>query len=133
MIRAIEVGKWQDNLLHRSMKFIFELTTNDGQRLLYARTTREGGNTWDGWYTEADLYEPGNKELADRPLKDGLEIVMVDLPREVAACLAEAILLETTGIPTTDARAIRRDLDHERSRRDNLEDVIIRIAGSRVT
>lgn len=120
MIRAIRID---DDMLRRSLRYMFVMESQNTGTLYYARRT-DGDWQSAGWYTASDLYA----EPESVTLKDGWELVIVDLDRDVAASLADAILTETTGIAPTDARALRNDLQHERARRDKVEDVLIALA-----
>lgn len=128
MIRAVPI---ETDFVRNELRFAFELTRDTGPTLLYARWP-EG---YDGWVERRDLadYEPGTR--MGTPVDEsvpGPRLVIVELPRDVAAALAEGILTVTDGIPATDMRAMRRDLEHERGRRDKLEEAITTIALSTI-
>lgn len=122
MIRAIQIDH-ADYFIRRRLRFAFELTTSDGRTLFYGRAPEGEGQGLipsEGWYTREEL-ETEAKPNPQAPAR----LVMVDLPRDCATALADAILTDTTGTPAGDVRALRADLTHERQRRDALEDQLI--------
>lgn len=116
MIRAIPVNS---DFPRRSLTYMFVQEAHDRTRY-YARRTVDAFDSSPGWYPGDDVFLAETGEP-----KDGWTLVTVTLDRDVASALADAILTETTGIAPTDARALRQDLQHERERRDKLEDTLI--------
>jgi hypothetical protein len=124
-IRAIQINP-DASWMQRLVRFGFELTTSDDQRLIYCR---RAGDSWSGgWYAPSDFpgVAPGTAwDSLPEPEDGQLAPVIVELPRDVAAALADAILTEAHGTPAGDVRALRRDLEHEQTRRDLLEDHLV--------
>lgn len=118
-IRAVQVEHPHDAFVRNRLRYAFELTDPGAPRRFYGRTREDG---YDGWFDREQL---GGDGLGDSAPESYAEIVFVDLPRDLAAALADAILTEAHGTPAGDVRALRADLDHERDRRDALEDRMI--------
>lgn len=135
MIHAIPIDDASDFVRSR-YRYAFELTdSTGGEPLLYCRRGGDG-SLREGWIRRSELTVPenttvarevalGEREPAD---PDAWRIVVVDLPKDAAMALAEALLTKATGIPLGDARALRQDLDHERARRDVADDALRTIA-----
>lgn len=126
-VRAVQIT--MNDLFIRGMtRWAFEMVTPAGERLVYARPKPPTDDdritvVRGGWfrYSEVETREFGPRY--DGPDPDAYaDVLYVDLDTDIAPALADAILLEATGTPAGDVRALRADLTHERARRDALED-----------
>jgi len=128
-IRAVSIDFPHDAFVRNRLRFAFEMQTVEGRRMILAARRGEERMT-EGWYDRADLERPGQR-IDEEPADGELAPVIVELPRDVAAALADEILTESYGTPAGDVRALRADLTHEQSRRDRIEDALIELATSR--
>lgn len=124
MIRAVELDT---DFLSRTTSFMFVMDSPGGE-LIHCRDGAIGGGA-EGWWTWADIYpnhQPGERIEPGAPSAHNPYIVRLD--PDMLHALTETLIVRATNTPMAAIAGIRKDLEHERSRRDLLEDTVIRIA-----
>jgi hypothetical protein len=126
MIHAVELTPTDP--LRRDITYVFVMDTPGGvERFLCV-----DGDT-QGWFTWQEIH-PGRSELAsfiEPDAETAHTVYTIRLNPEMLHALTEVLIVRATNTPMAAIAGIRKDLEHERSRRDLLEDTVIRIAEKR--
>lgn len=121
MIKAVEVPPDHNDFLRRNVRFMFVMQ-HEGQpeRIMCVNTGVHDGQTFNvqGWFTDQEIWpEPG--------ATPGHEPYIVTLDQAMLHAMTETLTIRATGTPVDMHGRLVRDLDHERERRDKLEDTLV--------
>lgn len=119
-VRAVESAR---GFISRDVQYIIEMTHADVTRMLCWQpvdapvTAREN--------IDPDVHVVAWGWFAHHEIPEQWRTFLLQLPRDVALAVGEKIVEEFTGVSHDDGHILRSDLDHERRRRDIMEDALL--------